>query len=212
MNLEEQSHPENTGLPISNSQSHANHRRLILVRHSLSKLVRGVPPDEWDLSEEGRQRCIKLADHLREHNLDRIITSTEPKAIETGQIVADILKVPWNRAPNLHEHQRTSIGIIERADFEYHVANLFKNPHKKVFGEETADEARIRFEQAVIDVIEKYDQEKLAIVSHGTVMTLLIASTNPIDPYTFWRGLGLPAIVILSLPDYTLLHTKVEIT
>jgi broad specificity phosphatase PhoE len=96
--------------------------------------------------------------------------------------------------------------------FEYCIANLFHNPHEKVFGDETADEARVRFEQAVVDVTKKYTYEKLAIVTHGTVMTLLVACANPIDPYTFWRGLGLPAFVILSLPDYTLLHTTAEIT
>jgi broad specificity phosphatase PhoE len=212
MNVKEQPPPKNTGLPKSRPQPHTDSRKLILVRHSLSELESGVPPEKWGLSEEGRQRCTKLADHLREYNIDRIITSIEPKAIETGRIVAGILKVSRDTAPHLHEHQRTSIGIIERADFEYHVANLFKNPQELVFGDETADEARTRFEQAVIAVTKKYSQETLAIVAHGTVMTLLIASANPIDPYTFWRGLGLPAIVVVSLPDYILLQTTAEIT
>jgi broad specificity phosphatase PhoE len=111
-----------------------------------------------------------------------------------------------------HEHERSSIGILERSVFEYCIANLFHNPHEKVFGDETAEEARIRFEQAVLDITKKYIHETLAIVAHGTVISLLIASANPIDPYTFWRGLGLPALALVSLPEFILIDTTAEIT
>jgi len=42
----------------------------------------------------------------------------------------------------------------------------------------------------------------VGIVAHGTVMTLLVAAANQLDPLVFWSRLGLPAYVVLDLPDY----------
>ncbi len=43
--------------------------------------------------------------------------------------------------------------------------------------------------------IEKYPNDTLGIVSHGTVMTLLTSYYNAaLDPFTFWQNLLMPDI------------------
>jgi broad specificity phosphatase PhoE len=183
-------------------------RKLILVRHSLPEMVPGVPANRWHLSAEGRRRCEALAEQLIAYDLAAVVASEEPKAVETGQIVAGALGLPFETAPGLHEHER---GVVRDANsqeaFQALVARLFEHPGEPVFGSETADRAYARFVTAVAHVLERYPEGNPAIVSHGTVITLLIARANHLDPILFWKSLGLPAFAVLSLPDLRLLET-----
>lgn len=182
-------------------------RKLILVRHSLPEMVTGMPASRWHLSAEGRQRCERLAGRLAGYNLAVIVASEEPKASETGRIVAEGLALPFRTAPELHEHERgavTDVGGPEQ--FQAQVVRLFKLPDELVMGYETANQAHARFAGAVAHVVAQHPAGNLAIVSHGTVMTLFIARANGLNPASFWRSLGLPAFAVLSLPDWRLLE------
>jgi broad specificity phosphatase PhoE len=182
-------------------------RKLVLVRHSLPEFVVGLPASEWQLSDEGRRRCQRLAYRLAAYDLAAVITSTEPKAVETGKIVADSLGLPLETAPGLHEHERgvvTSTG--DQGAFQAQVRRLFERPDELIFGAETADQAHARFTSAVAAAIERHPHGNLAIVAHGTVMTLFIARAVGLDPVPFWNGLGLPAFAALSLPGLHLLE------
>jgi len=185
-------------------------RKLILVRHSAPEIVSDVSANQWHLSNTGRLRCRKLAERLAVHAPDVIVSSLEPKATETGQIIADILGKPFETAENLHEHERSNVGLFgTKQQFEARVARFFENPRRLIFGEETADEAHRRFAKAVASVIRKHPGGNLAIVTHGTVMSLFVARAIGLEPFPFWKRLGLPAFVVLSLPGFGLL-TVVE--
>lgn len=187
-------------------------RRLILVRHSLPEFVTGVPARQWQLSAEGRHRCERLAGRLAAYDLAAIVTSEEPKAVETGQIVARILHLPCESAHGLHEHERGVVKEIgDQDEFRAQVARLFERPDELVMGYETADQAHARLAAAVARIVTQHASGNLAIVSHGTVMTLLIARANGLDPLPFWRGLGLPGFAVLSLPGLRLLEVVQEL-
>ena len=181
-------------------------RKLVLVRHSAPEIIPGVPASQWRLSDEGRLRCEALAAQLATYELSAVVTSTEPKAIETGQIVARILRLPIESAPGLHEHTRPNVGLLaSREEFQARVASVFEHPDQLVFGSETGDEAHARIAAAIDAVLRQHPAGNLAIVSHGTVMTLFVARATGLDPIPFWKGLGLPAFAVLSLPELNLL-------
>lgn len=183
---------------------------LILVRHSLPEIVSTLPANQWSLSEAGRRRCKPLADRLVAHHPDVIVTSVEPKAVETGRIVADLLDRPWETMEGLHEHDRRDVGFFEsRERFEAAVAEFFAQPGRLIFGRETADQAHQRFGQAIAGVLERYPDQNVVVVTHGTVMTLFVARAAGLEPFPFWKRLGLPAFVVLSLPGLEVL-TVVE--
>ena len=181
-------------------------RKLILVRHSLPVVTGEQPASRWQLSEQGRRRCERLAELLAAHHPSAIVTSSEPKAIETGQIAGERLGIPVEAAPNLHEHERPGTGLDTLERFQAKVARLLEHPSEWVFGAETGDEARERFATAVDDALKQHPAGNLAIVSHGTVMTLFLAHAVGINPVPFWRGLGLPAYVVLSYPELALIE------
>jgi broad specificity phosphatase PhoE len=178
---------------------------LILIRHSQSQQVPERPASQWPLTEEGRQRCIALAERLAAYAPDLIVTSRERKASETGALVAARLGRPVEIADGLHEHQREHVGWLSNQAFEQAVAAFFTRPDDLVFGEETASQAGARFDAAVRDVLAAHPGQNVAIVSHGTVITLFLAQHTGVAPLPFWSSLGMPAIVALALPELKLL-------
>lgn len=180
-------------------------RRLILVRHSEPEVLPNVPAREWRLSPEGRRRTAALAERLAPYAPGTIVSSVEPKAAETATILARALGMACETAKGLHEHDRSNVGWLSRERFEAAVTDFFGRPEELVLGRETAAQALARVERAVALALAKHPRGDLVIVTHGTVMTLLIAATNAIDAMAFWRGLELPDCAVLGLPERTLL-------
>ncbi len=173
---------------------------LILIKHSLPEIIPAIPAREWHLSDEGRRRCKKLAEMVSRYQPQVIVTSLEPKAVETGELLGQSLGIPASTAFNLHEHQRQNTPFLSPEMFETSVISFFENPGRRVLGEETADEAHSRFTEAVWDVVKTHPTENLAIVAHGTVISLFVARLTFMEPYLLWKRLGLPSFVVLSLP------------
>ena len=186
-------------------------RKLLLIRHSLPVITGDQTASLWQLSEEGRRRCRRLAEKLVVHAPAAIVTSTEPKAIETGQLVGEQLDIPVESVPNLHEHERPGTDLDTFEQFQAKVARLLEHPGELVFGAETGDQARERFEAAVDDTMKGHPAGNVAVVSHGTVMTLFLANVAAIDPVPFWKELGLPAFVVLSYPELALLEVVASV-
>ena len=186
-------------------------RHLILVKHSLPDTDQAVPAAEWRLGNEGRRRCAALAERLVAYQPTAIVTSIEPKAAETGALVAARLGVPVSSAPGLHEHDRRGVPFAPQQDFEVAVERFFTHPDRLVFGAETANAAGERFASAVNRTLTAYSTGTIAIVAHGTVISLFVARRTGVDGFALWRRLGLPSFVVLSLPDLRLV-TTVETT
>lgn len=169
--------------------------RLILVKHSQVDVVPDRPARTWELSEEGRRRALLLAERLAEFGAARVVSSVEPKAVETAEIVAQRLGVPAVTAPGLHEQARETAPFLDAEAFATAMAWLFEEPDKVVFGDESADAAADRFTAAVGPFAGERDE---IVVAHGTVISLYVARSCGIDPYPLWQSLGLPSYVVLS--------------
>jgi broad specificity phosphatase PhoE len=122
------------------------------------------------------------------------------------------LELSFETAPGLHEHQRGVVHKLgSKEEFEAQVRRFFELPDQLVFGGETANQVHARFSTAIANVMARHPTGHLAIVSHGTVMTLFIARATGLEPLPFWRSLGLPALAVLSLPELKLRHLVTEI-
>ena len=180
-------------------------RKLILVKHSLPDVDPSQPASRWLLSDEGRLRCLPLADRLARYRPAHIATSSEPKAIATAEIVSDRLGTPFEVTEGLHEHDRSNEPFIESKKFESAVASFFDRPNELVLGRETASQAEMRFGEAVQRLVSQYTADSVVIVAHGTVISLYVAQHTGVEPLPLWRRLGLPSFVVLSLPDLDIL-------
>lgn len=186
-------------------------RTLVLVKHAMPIVEPRVPPSRWRLSEEGRRQSAVLAGRLKDYGLERVLTSEEPKAAETAEILAGRLDLGSTVASGLHEHDRTGAPFGNQRDFESAARRFFENPRYLVWGNETAEQAHTRFADGVRAVLEKRPKGNLAIVTHGTVITLFLTQHDDIDAYEFWYRLGLPSFYSLSLPDFGLQDVVFEV-
>lgn len=175
---------------------------LILIRHANPAIDPGASADEWPLSAEGRERARRFAAQVAAFRPQCIITSEEPKAAETGRILAAELALPCSSAPGLGEHDRRIVQWEADVNaFHRQVEQFFAQPDELVFGGETAEQAHRRFNQAVDAVLAEHPDENIAIVTHGTVMSLYISAHTGGDPFHLWwqlQQLGMPALVALE--------------
>ncbi|MEA3335401.1 MAG: histidine phosphatase family protein [Chloroflexota bacterium] len=179
--------------------------RLILVKHSLPQIDPQIPSATWRLSEVGRTRCLALASTLADYKPDAVVASVEPKALQTAQIVGQRLGLPVETAPDLQEHdRRNEPWRDDPAEFERSVQGLLENPQELVYGTETGAQALRRFSSGLAAVTGRYRDQSVAVVSHGTVISLFVAQVAGLEPVSFWRSLGLPSVVVLSQPDHRL--------
>ena len=177
-------------------------RKLILIKHAQPQVLENVPSHEWGLSPDGRQACIPLAEKLRVHEPAVVVTSDEPKAFQTGELVGRALKVPVTAVAGLQEHDRSNVPLMPPRDFISMMALFFKDPDRLVLGRETADQAAQRFERAVEDVLEKHPNGNVAVVSHGTVLALFASRHGGGDGFVLWRRMKLPSFIVYQLPEY----------
>lgn len=190
-------------------------RHLILVKHALPEIDPAIPSRRWRLGPEGRRRCAALAGRLAPYAPAAIVSSREPKAAETAELVAGRLRLVSEMVEGLQENDRTGLGYLGDAEYEARFARFFAEPEALVVGRETAARAEERFATAVEGVIARHAAHgdtpvrggSLVIVAHGTVISLYVARHAGIAPYPFWRRLGLPSFAVLALPDRALLET-----
>jgi broad specificity phosphatase PhoE len=181
--------------------------QLILVKHAAPEVDPNVPSEQWRLSEKGRASCMPLAASLGSYSPLVVVSSEEPKAAETAELVATALKVPWETAPGLHEHNRSNVPHMRSGDFISTMELLFRKPQQLVLGRETASGALKRFQNAIDDVLERHPADKgnVAVVTHGTVIALLLAHHTGQSGFDLWRRMQLPSFAVLQVPEFRLL-------
>jgi broad specificity phosphatase PhoE len=180
-------------------------KHLILVKHSLPSILEDIPAREWILSEIGKTRAQELAERLAPYQPEIIVSSIEPKAIQTAEIVAHSLNLNMTVVENLHEHDRGNIGYLSQDAFQTAIRKFFDVPNKLVFGRETADQSHQRFRDAVCSVLDNHQDQTVMVVAHGTVISLFVSRLLGISAFSLWHELGLPSFVVLDMKSNALI-------
>lgn len=173
--------------------------RITVIKHARPVIDPAKPSRHWKLSDDGRASASKLAGVLQHAGLTRIFSSDEPKAIETAQVIAKALSIPHATAPDLHEHERDNVPHMRSGEFISAMEHFFRNPDQLVLGRESANQARDRITRAIGHIVEAHQTDPIAIVSHGTVLSLWLAGFTDRKPFDLWRAMGLPSCAIVDL-------------
>jgi broad specificity phosphatase PhoE len=182
-------------------------RHLILVKHAMPQVDVDTPAHLWHLRPEGVAAARTLAARLvTRYTPSKVVASLEPKATETGTIIAERLGLPFATADGLHEHDRRAAGFLGRAEFAARMRDLFAQPDAVVFGSESASAALTRFATAVDRVVNEDASGDIVIVGHGTVISLFVAKRAEVDSTNLWSTLGLPSYISLELPSHRIIE------
>jgi broad specificity phosphatase PhoE len=182
--------------------------KLILIKHAKPLVDSQKPAESWKLSDDGRSAARLLAMQLTSQGLSIVVSSDEPKASETAQILASELKLSAQSHPDLHEHDRSNVPHMRSGEFISHVELLFRRPHEVVLGQESAAEALERFQRAIDEIVAKHPERNIAVVSHGTVIALFIEKHSDRNGFAIWREMSLPSFAVFGIPQMKLLEIR----
>jgi broad specificity phosphatase PhoE len=159
-------------------------RTFYLITHPNVVISRDVPVPRWPLSELGKQRMRAGLKQPWVRDVTSVYCSTEQKAIDGADILAQHLSLGFSRIEELGENDRSATGFLPPDEFERVADQFFASPEISVRGWERAIDAQSRIVRAV-EGIAKTDKTSgaIAIVSHGAVGTLLYChlAGEPID-------------------------------
>lgn len=186
---------------------------LVLVRHARPVLRAGVPARDWALDPAAVPACHALAaevDRLLRgagRRVTRLWSSTEPKAVATADALAEAWRAPAaGRHPGLDEHRRGALPLVGDVEWRETVGRLFARPDELVLGAETAAQARARFASAMAEVADGAAGSGVtAVVTHATVITLLLAEPNGLEPLPLWGSLRMPDALFVASSGWRLL-------
>jgi broad specificity phosphatase PhoE len=134
------------------------------------------------LTETGREQARQLAEKLKSHPLERIYTSPIQRALETSAIIAESLRLEYERADGLSEYD---CGIAEgRSDeaawhlwqAEYEAWTFYHDYEHKIKNGESFWNLRQRFGSFLEGLITTYaaTSAEILCISHGGIYSVML--------------------------------------
>ncbi len=164
---------------------------LIFIRHAKTKKDTNIPIEDWVLTEEGEKQAEQIANSGEFDDVDILISSDENKAYLTIKPLADKLNKKIIRIKNLGEIKRPDSEKLPTEEYEDIKKKIFEDLDYTEYNWETANHALKRFKKAIEENDKEYDNKKILICAHGTVLTLYFAylSNKLNELMTRWKSL-----------------------
>ena len=148
---------------------------VVFITHPDVLIDPAVPVPDWPLSPRGIDRMRRALALSWIGTIRAIWCSTERKARDGADILAEYLGLPVTELTALGENDRSATGFLPRAAFEIVADQFFANPEQSIRGWERAIDAQRRIVAAVAHVCgASAAKGDIAIVAHGGVGTLLL--------------------------------------
>lgn len=163
--------------------------RLYLVRHGATALTaedKFSGADGVELSDEGRAQASRLADRLREQDIDAVYASSYSRAMDTARI----LSAGWNVEPIADDRLR-EIGHghwegMKRSDVEAQFSAEYAMWSQDPFTfaparGESGVAVLTRALPAIRDIVMRHQGGRVLVVSHKATIRLVLCSLLGID-------------------------------
>lgn len=174
------------------------------VRHSMAVQAEGVHPTAWHLDDVGRAEATRLAGRLEvAPAIGCLVSSTEPKAMETAAAIAARWGAELVPDDRLREALRPWIGPGYRAVVHRYLRGELPDewePHAMV---------EDRVADAVADASQQAGDRPVVVVTHGLALALHLGEQlgRDFDREAFWSSLAFPDA--WALDDAGMLHRPV---
>lgn len=148
----------------------------LYLTHPEVRIDPSVPVPEWRLSHTGRERVLQAMQKGFAQEVTDVISSTERKAVETGEIFAEAYQVPLRVRPDLHENDRSATGFLPPAEFEKTADRFFAEPEVSIDGWERATDVQARMVTGVWSALKELANGDTPVLftGHGAAGTLLM--------------------------------------
>jgi len=177
---------------------------IFMVRHAESQYIPGQEKARG-ISEKGRQDAVKVKDLLLPEGIDAFFSSPYQRAVQTLEPAARAAGKEIAIIDELRERtlaaDHVQIPSEQFADFKKRLYNDFRHAFP---GGESSEEAQRRGTEAFMQLLRRHPGKKLALGTHGDIMTLILNSFDPKFGYAFWRSTSMPDVYKLVFEDRAL--------
>ncbi|MDG5472438.1 phosphoglycerate mutase family protein [Jeotgalibacillus sp. ET6] len=176
---------------------------IYLVRHAHSI----YSPDELNrpLSERGKEDAVRVTSLLKLEKIDTVISSPYKRAIQTVEGIAQYIEKEINIVEDFRERLLSDKPI---EDFQHSILKVWEDAAFSWEGGESNVTAQQRGVQALFEVLEKHQGQRVAIGTHGNIMVLIMNYFNKQYDVKFWRELKMPDIYKLNFEGKSLLQVE----
>ena len=166
---------------------------LYVVRHGKAE---GQEPDAR-LTLDGQVQAQNIADTLASFGIDRIVSSTYRRAIDSIQPLAERLGLPVETDERIIE---AGLSSINYPDWLERLKATFEDPDLSYEGGESSRAAAGRA-VAAVDAVLLTDAQVPVVVTHGRLLTLLMRHYDSRFGFDNWRALSSPDLFRIHLSD-----------
>lgn len=157
-------------------------RRLYVLRHGEVTYFdeEGRALDAWTacLTERGRRQIGGIAERLADPGVDRLITSTVPRALESARILAGHLALTLVQDEAWNELQPGDLSTVPEADLRRVIVDAYRSaaaPGACFFGGESFTAFAERIDRGLLDLLADRRWTTAVVVTHDPVARYLLA-------------------------------------
>lgn len=177
-----------------------------MVRHTESPFTLNEE-ETRELSEKGWSDAKRIATLLQAEQIDAFVSSSYRRAIQTIEIAArqlekDIAIDPRFRERDLASHDHSF------ENFEQAVEKAFADPTFSYPGGESNKVACDRGIAGLMDVLDTYPGKRVAIGTHGNIMSIIMNHFDDRFDFEFWKKTTKPDLYKLTFEEDSLLEVK----
>ncbi|MCT4618730.1 MAG: histidine phosphatase family protein [Marinisporobacter sp.] len=169
--------------------------KLYLVRHGQTKWnieSRAQGSKNVELTDEGRNQAILLAERMKNYKIDAIYSSDLDRAYETAKILGKTLNVEVKKIDRLRE---MSFGEWEgltneeiQKNYQEHYTVWRNDPHEaNIPGGEKLLDVQKRGLDVIYRIVKENENKNIIVVSHGVTIKSIILGVMDIDLSYFYK-------------------------
>jgi len=181
---------------------------IFMIRHADSPYAPGQERTRG-LSPEGRTAAERVADVLGDEGIDVIVSSSFARAVDTVRPLAERLELPIVPYEELAERLIKDAELrAEWQEVERAIERSFTDPDYALEGGETTRQVRTRAVPVVERLLRDHRGKRIAIGTHGNIMTIILQHFDPDIGYAFWKGTSKPDIYRLTFDEISLVRIE----
>ncbi|MDX8365336.1 histidine phosphatase family protein [Cytobacillus sp. IB215665] len=168
-------------------------KKIYIVRHCEAQ----GQPSEAQLTNKGFEQARLLSDFFSDKKIDRIISSSFIRAIQS------IEPLSVHKNVTVEVDQRLTERILSEenlADWLEKLKRTYDNLDAKYKGGESSREAMNRISCVVNEIFNSHFESTI-IVTHGNIMSLLLKKYNHHFGFDEWKSLSNPDVYLLTSKD-----------
>ncbi|MBS4172696.1 histidine phosphatase family protein [Bacillus sp. FJAT-49736] len=181
---------------------------IYMVRHGESP-KKGKSDRTRELTEKGKKDAVHVADLLEKEGIEVLVSSPYTRSVLTIQELADRLGQEIHIFEDLKERIFSTMDMrISDAELYPILEKSYSDPNYALRGAESNNDCQNRAIKVLQELLITYQGKRIAIGTHGAVMTLMMGFYDKQFDYNFLLQTSKPDIFRMEFNGQELVEVK----